>query len=128
MKKRIFISFAIEDTNLRDFIVGQSHNSKVPFEFIDMSVKNPWDNSWKTNCRSKIKGCHGMIVFITSNTKKASGELWEIQCAQEENIPTLFLWGNKNHSIYDVPSSVPSYKVKSWTWSTIEKWISNLLK
>lgn len=126
MKKRIFISFAVEDTKLRDFMIGQSHNSRVPFEFIDMSVKKPWDNSWKTNCRSKIKGCHGMIVLITSNTKKASGELWEINCAQEENIPTLFIWGNKIHLNSYIPITVPPYKVRPWTWETIETWVNNL--
>ena len=26
MAKRIFISFAVEDTNLRDFLVGQAKN------------------------------------------------------------------------------------------------------
>jgi hypothetical protein len=55
MSKRIFISFAIEDANLRDFLVGQAKNNKSPFEFIDMSVKEPWDSAWKTKCRTKIK-------------------------------------------------------------------------
>lgn len=126
MKKRIFISFAIEDSKLRDFMVGQSRNSKIPFTFIDMSVKRPWDNSWKTNCRTKVKGCHGMIVLITSNTLRASGELWEIKCAQEEEIPILFLWGNKIHSFSYVPSFVPFYKIKPWSWENIEKWIKSL--
>ena len=55
--KRIFISFAIEDSTLRDFLVGQARNVNSPFEFVDMSVKQPWDSHWKTNCRTKIKGC-----------------------------------------------------------------------
>ena len=42
-KKRIFISFAIEDANLRDLLVGQVKNENSPFEFVDMSVKAPWD-------------------------------------------------------------------------------------
>ena len=60
MKKRIFISFAKEDIRLRDLLVGQSRNDNCPFEFIDMSVKQPWDSAWKTNCRTKIKGCDGV--------------------------------------------------------------------
>ncbi len=57
--KRIFSSFAIEDRNLRDFLVGQARNERAPFEFTDMSVKEPWSSSWKTNCRTRIKGCDG---------------------------------------------------------------------
>ena len=72
MKKRIFISFAVEDKVLRDFLVGQARNDNSPFEFYDMSVKTPWDHAWKTNCRTKIKGCDGVIAIITSNTKNAN--------------------------------------------------------
>ena len=34
--KRIFISFAIEDEDLRDLLKGQARNQKSPFEFIGM--------------------------------------------------------------------------------------------
>ncbi len=44
-KKRIFISFAMEDKTLRDFLVGQAKNEKSPFEFVDMSVKKPWESA-----------------------------------------------------------------------------------
>ncbi|MEH6560328.1 MAG: hypothetical protein V7713_02745, partial [Marinobacter sp.] len=74
-KKRIFISFAMEDKTLRDFLVGQAKNEKSPFEFVDMSVKKPWDSAWKTNCRMKIKGCDGVIIIVTKNTKNADGQL-----------------------------------------------------
>lgn len=87
MAKRIFISFAIEDSNLRDLLVGQSKNDNCPFDFVDMSVKEPWDSNWKEKCRTKIKRCDGIIAIITKNTKKASGQLWEIKCAKEEKIP-----------------------------------------
>ena len=61
-KKRVFISFAIEDKSLRDFLVGQAKNENSPFEFVDMSVKKPWDSAWKKNCRKRIMGnkvCQG---------------------------------------------------------------------
>ena len=73
MMKRIFISFAKEDSNLRDLLVGQARNNNSPFEFVDMSVKQAWDSAWKTNCRRKIKGCDGVIALITKNTKNADG-------------------------------------------------------
>ena len=34
--KRIFISFAKEDSNLRDLLVGQAKNNHSPFEFVDL--------------------------------------------------------------------------------------------
>ena len=85
--KRIFISFAIEDEHLRDFLKGQAKNENSPFEFVDMSVKKPWDSQWKTNCRTRIKGCDGVISIVTKNTKNADGQIWEMKCAKDENIP-----------------------------------------
>jgi hypothetical protein len=41
-KKRIFISFAKADEKYRDFLVEQARNEKSPFDFVDMSVKQPW--------------------------------------------------------------------------------------
>ena len=36
-----------------------------------MSVKEPWDEKWKTNCRTRIKGRDGVIGLISKNTPKA---------------------------------------------------------
>ncbi len=91
-KKRVFISFAIEDARQRDFLVGQARLEKSPFEFVDMSVKEPWDEKWKTNCRTKIKGCNGVIALISKNTAKADGAKWEIKCAKDEKIPIVGMY------------------------------------
>lgn len=122
MKKRIFISFAKEDIRLRDFLVGQSRNDNCPFEFIDMSVKQPWDSAWKTNCRTKIKGCDGVIAFITRNTPNADGELWEIKCAKEEGVPCIGIWGYNDY-YRSVPREIMPIHVIDWNWEYIANWI-----
>ena len=58
MKKRIFVSFAMEDETLKQLFCGQAKNAKVPYEFIDMSVKQPWDSSWNKELR-----CNDCISF-----------------------------------------------------------------
>ncbi len=50
---RIFVSFAAEDIRYRDLLIGQAKNEDSPFSFVDMSVKEPWDERWKTNCRAR---------------------------------------------------------------------------
>ena len=107
MKKRIFISFAIEDSNLRDFLVGQSRNDNTPFEFIDMSVKQPWDNAWKTSCRTKIKG-------------------WEIKCALEEEVPVIGMWGHSSDKACYLPLEARQIKKIDWSWLDIANWIKTL--
>jgi hypothetical protein len=126
MAKRIFISFAMEDKHLRDFLVGQARNEKTPFEFVDMSVKQPWDSQWKTNCRRKIKGCDGVIAIVTKNSKKADGQLWEVKCAKEELIPIRGIWGNQEDHPASLPSEFDRVRVVNWTWSNIANWIDTL--
>ena len=128
LTKRIFISFAIEDRNLRDFFIGQARNEHSPFEFVDMSVKKPWDSSWKTNCRARIKGCDGVIAIVTKNTKNADGQLWEVKCAKEEGIPILGIWGSTDiaNRPLTLPSELNGVRVTNWTWDNIANWMKNL--
>lgn len=125
-KKRVFTSFAIEDKTLRDFLVGQARNERSPFEFTDMSVKRPWDFAWKTNCRTKIKGCDGVLIIITNNTKNAEGQLWEIQCAKEEGLPRRGIYGNSSDKPTSLPKDLDGVRVVNWTWANIESWINSL--
>lgn len=124
-KFRIFTSFAIEDANLRTLLVGQGHNKKTPFEFVDMSVKEPWDSEWKTNCRTKIKGCDGVIGIITNNTPKATGQLWELQCAYDEGIPVLLIYGNDGRPS-NLPDPVKGRRINLWTWDNISAFLDKL--
>jgi len=124
--KRIFISFAIEDENLRDFLRGQSRNTNSPFEFVDMSVKQPWDSQWKTKCRTRIRGCDGMISIITRNTKKADGQILEMNCAIDEGIPLLAIYGNKDHIGATIPNECGYLPVVDWNWEKISAWIKQL--
>jgi hypothetical protein len=86
-ENRIFITFAIEDSWARDFLVGQARNEDSPFEFVDMSVKEPWDTNWKARCRAKMRRCDGVIALLSRNTMRAEGALWEMKCASERVSP-----------------------------------------
>lgn len=123
---RIFISFAIEDVFYRDRLRGQAADERSPFEFIDMSVKEPWENSWKTRCRSKIKGCDGVIALISLNTEKASGARWEIECAAEENIPMIGAHIHRERGKRYTPPELSGYQVIDWTWEGLAKFINGL--
>lgn len=126
MAKRVFISFAIEDVRYRDLLVGQARNEKSPFEFVDMSVKEPWSEKWKTQCRSKIKGCDGMIAWVSKNTAKASGQLWEIQCARDEEVPVRGLYTNAGDKPASLPAELGGVRVVYWTWDNIKNFVDSL--
>lgn len=125
-RKRIFISFAIEDIEYRDHLVSQSRKERSPFKFIDMSVKTKWkEKEWQKRCRTKIKGCDGVIALLSKNTHKATGARWEMKCAREEGVEIIGIHIFKNNK-GAIPIELNGKKVVEWNWENLEKFINNL--
>ena len=124
--KRLFISFAVEDKWARDYLVGQAKNANSPFDFVDMSVKQPWDDQWKTNCRTKIKGCDGMVAMVSKNTAKADGQLWEIKCAKEEDIRIRGVYTTTDNRPNSLPTEQSGVRVVNWTWDNVKSFLDSL--
>lgn len=120
-KKVIFIAFAIEDERQRDFLKGQSLNTKSPFEYIDMSVKEPYDKDWKERVRTRIKRSDGVIVLVSKNSLKSSGQKWEIQCAREEGKKIRGIW-----AYTDDRTDLEGVYTRVWTWDNIKDFIDSL--
>ncbi|MFA3919344.1 hypothetical protein [Ruegeria hyattellae] len=125
---RVFISFAVEDKVLRDFLVGQKNNTRNAIEFTDFSVKQAWDSSWKTNCRARIKSCRGMIGIITPNTPKADGQLWELKCAIEESVPLMLIHGYTapEQKLQTLPSVISGLQINLWSEPNIVNFLNRL--
>jgi hypothetical protein len=120
-KKTIFIAFAIEDERQRDFLKGQSLNTNSPFEYIDMSVKEPYDSNWKDRVKTRIRRSDGVIALISSDSLTSSGQKWEISCAKEEGKKVLGIW-----AYTDDRTNIPGVRTVVWTWKAIEDFIDNL--
>jgi hypothetical protein len=120
-KKTIFVAFAIEDERARDFLKGQSLNTNSPFEYIDMSVKEPYDSNWKDRVRTRIRRSDGVIALVSENSLKSSGQKWEIQCTQEEGKPLLGIWAYK-----DDRTNLPGVNTRTWTWDNIKAFIDRV--
>jgi hypothetical protein len=95
-KKVVFVAFAIEDERQRDFLKGQSLHLRAPYEFVDMSVKEPYDSRWKDRVRTRIRRSHRVIVLVSKNSLASTGQKWEIQCAKEEEKPVRGIWAYKH--------------------------------
>lgn len=120
-KKVVFVAFAIEDESQRNLLTGQSLNTKSPFEYIDMSVKQPYDTNWKERVRTRIRRSDGVIVLVSKNALTSSGQKWEIQCAKEEGVK---LRGIRAYS-GDKTELSGVYTV-AWTWDNIASFIDSL--
>ena len=120
-KKVVFVAFAIEDVRIRDMIKGQSLNTKSPFEYVDMSVKEAYDEEWKKKVRTRILRSDGVLVVVSKNSVASSGQKWEIQCAKEEKKKVRGIWAYK-----DDRTDLPGVNTMVWTWDNIANWIDSL--
>lgn len=120
-KKVVFIAFAIEDVKQRDLLKGQSLNTKSPFEYVDMSVKQPYDKEWKDKVRARIRRSDGVIVLVSRNSLTSTGQKWEIECAKEEGKKIRGIWAYTNDR-----TDLPGVNTKVWTWDNIKDFIDSL--
>ena len=120
-KKVVFVAFAIEDERQRDFLKGQSLNTKSPFEYVDMSVKEAYSSEWKERVRTRVRRSDGVIALVSKNSLTSSGQKWEISCAREEKKGVLGIWAYK-----DDRTDLPGVKTVVWAWDSIKDFIDSL--
>lgn len=120
-KKIIFVAFAIEDARIRDMIKGQSLRTDSPFEYVDMSVKDAYDEEWKKKVRTRILRSDGVLAIVSENSLNSSGQKWEIQCAKEEKIKIRGIWAYKGDR-----TDLAGVNTMVWTWDNISAWIDSL--
>ncbi len=120
-KKVVFIAFAIEDVRIRDLIKGQSLNTDSPFEYIDMSVKEAYDEEWKKRVRTRIRRSDGVIALVSKNSLTSTGQKWEVQCAKDEKKPLRGLWAYKADR-----TNLVGVNTVVWTWDNITAFINSL--
>jgi hypothetical protein len=120
-KKVVFVAFAIEDERQRDFLKGQSLHPRAPYEFVDMSVKEPYDSNWKDRVRTRIRRSHGVIVLVSKNSLASSGQKWEIQCTKDERKPVRGIWAYK-----DDRTQISGVSTVVWNDANISNFIDSL--
>lgn len=89
-------------------------------------MKQAWDNKWKTQCRTRIKGCDGVVAIVTKNTLKADGQIWEIECAYDEGILVFPIYGSQDDRPKRVPAILGGKRIYNWTWDNIANFIKRV--
>ncbi len=109
MAQNVFLSFAIEDRSLVDLFRGQARNSRLPLEFRDHSVKEPFERAWKTRAEDKIRRSSAAVCLVGRETYRSDAVDWEIRKSAE--------LGNGLLAVYVVagfpplPSALQEYSV-----------------
>lgn len=127
-KPRVFISFHVENEASVNLLRYQAKNSDK-LEFIDYSVKEPFDEKWKTQCTERIRQSTIVVVVIGENTYQREAVDWEIRKAHELGKPVIGMRINsdKNHKI---PPSMVEHgdRIVPWNLETIQSELDKVSK
>ncbi len=120
-KRRVFISFDYDyDSDLKNFLVGQSKNEDSPFEIADWSIKEELTGDWKAKVREKIRKVGVVAVICGEYTDTATGVSVEVKIAQEEEKSYFLLKGRKDKICKKPKAAKGSDKIYKWTWDNLK--------
>ena len=77
--RNVFISFHVQDEPQVNLLRAQARDSDFGMEFRDYSVKEPFDEAWKSNCRQQIALTSLTICMVGPDTATRDAVTWELE-------------------------------------------------
>ena len=130
MNPRAFISFDYDhNENDKNLFIGQSKNSRTPFEIEDWSSKDSLlQSQWERLIKDKINKCHLMIILVGQNMRSADGVRKEIDMAHKQNVPVFGVYVDGANQYSALPAGLPENRIISWNWDNIANAIKQMMK
>ena len=123
MKHNVFLSFTMEDKELADLFRSQMENGQPDLVFQDYSIKEAFEQTWKTNAERLIRACSATICLIGKTTHRSKAVDWEVRKSAELGKEVLAVSIEPMGPI--VPSALVELKVKPLPWA-IERIVGKL--
>jgi hypothetical protein len=120
---KAFISFEMEDRWARDFLVQHARDKNNAIAFVDYSVQDAFDNSWKTQCKARIAQTKGTIVMIGPTTAKSEAVLWEVAETARQGHYLFGIQTNRDKT-HGIPIGLPAKNVIRWDFDQIVTWLN----
>jgi len=118
-KKRVFISFHMENEAQIKLLRHQAKSDKFNLEFTDYSVKEPFNGNWKTKCEERIRQSSVVVCMIGSETYKRPAVLWELNKAYEMGKPVIGVRIHKDKND-PIPGPLQRHNAKIVNWNLEE--------
>jgi hypothetical protein len=77
--RNVFISFHVADEAQVNLLRAQAKDADFGMEFRDYSVKEPFDEAWKSNCRQQLSLTSMTICMIGPDTATREAVDWELE-------------------------------------------------
>ena len=126
---RVFVSFDFDHNETeKNLFIGQSKNSKTPFNIEDWSSKSSLpQNQWEALIKDKINKCNMLIVLSGQTMASASGVAKEIKMARDQDVPVFGIYVDGANSNSNLPTGLQRNRTISWNWGSIANAISQMM-
>ena len=126
---RVFVSFDFDHNETeKNLFIGQSKNSKTPFNIGDWSSKSSLpQNQWEALIKDKINKCNMLIVLSGQTMASASGVAKEIKMAKDQDVPVFGIYVDGANSNSNLPTGLQRNRTISWSWDSIANAISQMM-
>lgn len=119
-KRSVFISFARKDLDEVNLLRGQAKNENTDLEFIDRSVKEPFDSKnaeyIKRGIRERIRQSSVTLCYITNNTAQSKWVDWEIRESITLGKGVIAMYKGDSPPV-NLPPAIKEYKIKIVPWN-----------
>lgn len=99
--RNVFISFDTDDEFAVNMLRNQAKDERFNVQFRDYSIKEPFDEKWKTQAKEIIRQTSTTIVMIGPNTASRDAVNWEIKQSHDmgKKVIGMRVHSDKNHPI-----------------------------
>jgi len=94
----------------------QAKSDKFDLEFIDYSVKEPFDEKWKNQCTERIRQCSTVFCMIGRETYNRPAVLWELNTAYKLGKKVVGVRIHKDEK-NPIPEPLKRNKAKIIDWN-----------
>lgn len=114
-KRNVFISFHAEDEAQVNLLRSQAKKDDQNLEFRDYSIKEPFDEKWKTQAKDRISQTSATIVMIGPGTSNRDAVNWEIEESyrQKKKVIGVRIYRDRNDP---VPQDLKDHKAPVVDW------------
>lgn len=127
---RAFISFDFDNNSAhRLLFVGQSKNSRTPFNIEDWSSKKALpQREWEKLIEDKVNKCNLLIVLVGRKTHTAIGVKKEIDFARSQKVPLFGVYVDGAGSATKLPDGLARSRTVPWDWEKIAHAVKQMMK
>jgi antiphage defense system Thoeris ThsB-like protein len=117
--RNVFISFSVADEARVNFLRTQARGEIADLVFNDYSIKEPFDEAWRSQCRDRISQTSATIVMIGADTASRNAVDWEIEESyrQGKKVIGVRAYRDENHPI---PRALREHGTKIINWDIAE--------